>query len=256
MIHLNSNNPKEYNRIKFSNSLCKKNSLVRWRIENLSTCCSFSVTTQDDFLEIVTASGYELKYTFQEHGAYDKFSFLNDINKMLPEGLVPIEGLVFELSVSMNDRGLLELKGTEDFSIVNASHRVRLLLGFYHSELPMKSVDKIVYMESIPYMCYGNILYLIARTDAVCLTNARGDEESISIAYKVNEILYNNFPIMGKLPGEWNVIQFNELQRLEFTLCDFMLEPIVLHSPLYLTIKIEEIEKYNIPQSLRYLSEI
>lgn len=257
ILHLSSDDPACYNKIKFKSSFVNNECNVMWRVSNLSTIASFSIVTNEDYMKIKTASGYELKYVFEEHGAYDKYSFINDINNLLSGQIVPEEGLPFELSIQMNDKGLIDMYGSESFSIVDATHRVKLLFGMYHSDLPIESNDNVIHFVSCPYLCLGNILYLTARTDAVCLTNARGDEESISIAYKVNEILYTGFPIASKMPGQWNMIAANQLQQLEFQLCDFMMEPIQLHAPLYITVEIESIYKNNIKaQSLTYLSEI
>ena len=148
----------------------------------------------------------------------------------------------------MNDRGLLVITAPDEFQIIDASHNVKLLLGLYHSELPINSSrPKIsesetpceLIMPSVPYRSYGNVLYLTARTDMICsVNNQNGEEESLSIAYKTNEILYPGFPVMCKIPSQWSIINSSQLNQLEFTLVDFQFQPVKLHSPLYITLEL------------------
>ena len=94
-------------------------------------------------------------------------------------------------------------------------------------------------MPSIPYRNFGNVLYLMARTDMICsVNNKEGNEESLSIAYKTNEILYPGFPVMCKIPSQWSIINASQLNQLEFTLVDFQFHPVKLHSPLYITLEL------------------
>ena len=73
----------------------------------------------------------------------------------------------------------------------------------------------------------------------ICSVNNKdGNEESLSIAYKTNEILYPGFPVMCKIPSQWSIINSSQLNQLEFTLVDFQFKPVKLHSPLYITIEL------------------
>ena len=154
----------------------------------------------------------------------------------------PAEGSI-DLTFSLDSRGLLSVEAPYEFQIIDATHRARMLLGLYHTKLPKESIRKIIIMDSVPLTCLGNILYLTSRTDAVCVTNARGKEEAQSIIYKLNEIIYNGFPINCKQFGEWNVIQSNELQTMEFNLCDFQLEKVILHAPLHVSLEIASLSE-------------
>ncbi len=236
-VHLVSNDPSNYATVRFETSINVIDANVMWRVVSLSSMSSFSVTTDDDYMNI-TVGEIDLRYQFTEHGAYDINILSSELNTMLSDGLVG-EELPLTLSCTINDRGLIELSGDSDFLITDASHKIKLLFGMYHMTLPIQSSSKIIQMESTPYVCYGNVLYLTARTDALALMNAHdGNEETHSIAYKVNEFLYPNAPIIAKLPGSWNCVRMSQLKTLEFRLVDFMLEPVVLHAPLYITVEI------------------
>ena len=96
-------------------------------------------------------------------------------------------------------------------------------------------------MPSVPYINYGNVLYLTARSDFVSVLNTNDKEEARSIAYKVNELLSSGYPINCQLPGQWSIIHSDQLNALEFQLVDFQLKPVILHAPLYLTLEVERL---------------
>ena len=75
--------------------------------------------------------------------------------------------------------------------------------------------------------------------------NLDDKEITRSIAYKTNEIIYPGFPINCKLPGNWSIIQADQLNTLEFQLVDFQLHPVVLHAPLFITLEIERLDNMN-----------
>ena len=187
-----------------------------YRVNSLSFIANFSITTNDDYL-VIESQGQTHIIEFHDKG---KFNLVHDLNQLFTDQ--SIEGYTF----SINDRGLLVLTHTYQFSIVDASHNVKLLLGLYHSNLPITSsrpkIEPVneseaqaegeggnceLVMSSIPYASYGNVLYLTARTDMICSVNNKdGNEESLSIAYKTNEILYPGFPVMCKIPNQWSII--------------------------------------------------
>ena len=239
LVHLVSTDPNNYGTIKFtSSSISKINNSIMYRINSVSFISNFSITTNNDYL-IIKIGTNNHRIEFQDKGRYD---IIYDLNNILSN---EIEGF----NISINDRGLLVLTYAEEFSIIEATHNVKLLLGLYHSNLPLNSSrPKIISLTltqceltlpSIPYRNYGNVLYLTARTDMICsVNNKEGNEESLSIAYKTNEILYPGYPVMCKIPSQWSIINSSQFNQLEFTLVDFQFQPVKLHSPLYITIEL------------------
>ena len=227
LCHLVSTDPDNYNTVKFTSSIGKINDSILYRINSISFIASFSITTEEDYL-LFASQGIDHTIHFKDKGRYD-----------LPYDL-SIDGF----TITMNDKGCLIFSASEDFIIKDATHNVKLLLGLYHSNLPIQAKAKItgeyeIEMPSIPYRSYGNVLYLMARTDMICsVNNKEGKEESLSIAYKTNEILYPGFPVICKIPSQWSIIHSSQLNQLEFTLVDFQFQPVKLHSPLYITLEI------------------
>lgn len=235
MIYIQSNDPNNYGTVEFRASIAAKDKTIKYRVSSLLTYANFSITTNDDYL-IVKVDGHSYNIPFLEQGYF--------YDKQLRDQLTTI-GLTY----ITNDKGLLYFSSSKPFSIEDASHRVKVVLGLYHSKLPLEAKNEnetyVLEFPSNPYRCYGNVLYLTARTDSMAITNARGIEETQSICFKTHEILYNGFPIVSLGHGPWYTVKASALQQMKFTLCDFMLEPIILHSPLYLTIEYKEDEIAN-----------
>lgn len=239
-VHLTSNDPNNYSTLKLNTSIGKSDEMVMYRVSQVSTIASFSITTRDDYVILKDFENEIIEVRFDNHGAWDRYTLAVDLQKVF-NNAIDNAGSSLKITVQENDRGLLLLTGNKNFEIIDASHKAKLLLGIYHSKLPIRSVGMTIAMESLPMTCLGNVLYVIARTDAVCMTNARGQEESMSIAFRINEVFYDGFPIVSRTEGDWFIIKSSELQRMEFALVDFQLEPVVLHAPLNITIQIKSI---------------
>ena len=231
MLYLQSNNPNNYNTVKILNPLSKEDKFINYRVVNIATTCSFSLTTESDYIKFEIEEQEYPPIYFQDKGKYEEEDLYKILNK-------------YNIELTLNDKKLFEFTSSREFKVIECSHRVKLLLGIYHMEFPIKSKlieDKYkINCLSSPYLEQGPIFYLLARTDAISLTNARGHEETFSIIYKTNEYVFNGYQFVSSNRGNWFTIKSSQLQQLEFTLVDFMLEPIILHAPLYLTLEIRE----------------
>ena len=225
-----------------------------YRINSLSTIASFSMTTPDDYLIIETTINeelVELRLNFTDHGAYELRTLAHELNNLFEGQLLSVEdGPPIEIMISMDSTNRLIFTANKEFSIKEASHNVKLLLGLYHSTLPINSSTKTIRMPSVSYISLGNVLYLTARTDFVSMVNTDEKEIARSIAYKTNELLYPGYPINSKIPGQWSIIHSDQLGSLEFQLVDFQLVPVVLHAPLFITLEIERLD--NITQAEQF----
>ena len=243
--HLCSIDPNDYGTIKFRSSISSLNSVVAYRISSLSTIASFSMTTPDDYMIIETTiedEPIELTLHFQEHGAYEMRTLIYELNNLFEGQLVSLEDdPPITLTVSMDSTNRLIIGANKEFSVIDASYRVKLLFGLYHSSLPINSIQKQLMCPSVPMLCYSNVLYLTSKTDFVSTINIDDKTETRSICYKINELLYPGVPICSKLPGEYSIIHTDSLGSLEFRLVDFNLQPVILHSPLFITIEIQNL---------------
>lgn len=224
MMYLQSNNPNNYGTVEFTSSIAKTDKTVEYRVVSVSTVASFSLTNTEDYM-IIEIDNTKKQIQFEDKGSYE----ISDLSKLLE---------IHGITVKLNDKGLIELRANNSFKIIEASHRVQLLFGIYHQTFPIESQGNYIQSSSVPYLNQSQILYLLSYTDAICITNARGSEETQSIAFKIHELFINSYGFTSINNGNWFKIKASQLQYLKFVLVDFMLEPVILHAPLYITVEI------------------
>ena len=88
-----------------------------------------------------------------------------ELNNLFEGDLKPVEGdPPIQFLISMDSTNRLIINANKEFVIKEASHRAKLLLGLYDTKLPINSTNKTIVSPSVPFLCYGNVLYLTART--------------------------------------------------------------------------------------------
>jgi len=222
IYHLSSSDPSNYGLVTFKNSFTQfmQSKRIKYRIASMSSIANIAVTTSDDFIII-----NDIKIQFNEHGAYEPYLFETELKSILNPFMVSIDSL-----------GRVVISSSEgSVRITEASHRVKMLLGLYHTELPIEGLR--ITCPSAPYLCYGNVLYLLARHGAPVAFGTKNKEEYHCIVYKSFEFLHRGLPIICRHEGVTIRTTADSFQALQFTLVDMMLEPIILLAPLYITIE-------------------
>ena len=223
IYHLCSNDPDNYGTVTFSNSIASfiQSKRITYRISSMSSIANISVTTSEDYIVI-----NNVRYNFYDHGPYDPNLFEKELSSIINPYKATIDSL-----------GRVMISSSEGSIIVNdASHRVKMLLGLYHTELPIEGPT--VVCKSAPYLCYGNVLYLIARHGvSVGYNGCKNNEEYHCIVYKSFEFLYKGLPIICRHDGVTIRTTIDSFRTFEFTLVDMMLQPVKLLAPLHITIE-------------------
>jgi hypothetical protein len=135
--------------------------------------------------------------------------------------------------------GIIKYEGPAGTIFNKWSHRAGLILGLYNHEFETTLLDLMDNPLSAPILNFGNVLYLKTSLPNIARLNVQNDEMLTNIAYKVNEFIYPNLPIISNKKGEWMNIKCENLNDLTFTLCDFMLKPIICLSPIFITLEVE-----------------
>jgi len=224
IYHLCSKDPDSYGTVTFSNSIASfiQSKCIAYRISSMSSIANISVTTSEDFI-IINGE----RYGFYDHGPYDTNLFEKELSSIINPYTITIDTL-----------GRVVIGSSEGSITVNdASHRVKMLLGIYHTELPIGGTASVV-CPSAPYLCYGNVLYLMARHGApVGYNGCKNSEEYHYIVYKSFEFLYKGLPIICRHDGVTIRTTIDSFRALEFTSVDMMLQPVKLLAPLHITIE-------------------
>ena len=245
IYYLSSKNPANYGSVPFVSSFTPfmASKRVSYRISSLSTIANITVTTDEDFIVI-----NDERFSFTNHGAYDPNMLEMELNSILSP-----------YRVSIRSDGLLSISSLSgSVRISEASHRVKMLLGLYHTELPIEGASAApegdwcsddpsewrgqvtaVVCPSSPYLCYGNVMYLMARHGPpVGFNGTKNNEEYHCIVYKSSEFMYRGLPIICRHDGVTIRTTAEAFCSLEFTLVDMMLQPIQLMAPLHLTVEL------------------
>ncbi len=226
LFFIRSNNPSSYNTVKFSTNTFQGNEPLEFRINQLSTIASFLITTTDDYITF-RVGGENITFHFDERCRYDRDILALELTSILSN-----------FTVLDNDSGTLTITSQNQFSIIDASHRAKLLLGLYHTEFPTPFTTTLK-INSVPYTCYGNNLYLKSRiSNIVGFVDSLNRETYISICYHIFEIFYPNMPIICRIPGNTIKIKPTDLTNMEFSLVDFQDEPVLLKAPLNIVMEV------------------
>ena len=251
LFYIRSNNPSCYHTVKFSTNTFQGSEPLEFRINQLSTIASFLITTTDDYITFKTKTNNVISepitFNFDERCKYDRDMLAFELTELFeplsdtePRGQSPQleEQNDYSFIVKDNDSGTLTITSENQFSIIDASHRAKLLLGLYNTELPTPYTNSLK-INSVPYTCYGNNLYLKSRiSNIVGFMDSMNRETYISICYHIFEIFYPNMPIICRIPGNIIKIKPTDLTNMEFSLVDFQDEPVLLKAPLNIVMEV------------------
>ena len=241
---------KDYSTLSFGMPITMASHRIRFRVMSMTLNAAFSITTSDDYL-MVQVGTTTIRYGFTDSMRYEMDRVVYELNNVFSHPTytdgTPDVGDSFVLSASYTALGTIRLTGSQAFRIIRMSHRVSLLMGLYDHVLPIQStqLDPNTHAApsaaAYPQLCYGNVLYLMAKTQGLSATNARGKPEVHSIVYKSIELLYPGFPVVCRTPGNYMGCSVDDLSSMSFQLVDYKLEPVVLHSPFHITIQMEPV---------------
>ena len=226
---VHSKDPKNYGAVSFHPDIPWNTHKVEYKVTNLNTFANFLITTDEDYLEY-KISGKSIKITcFKNKSSYELEEVLKLLNEELP------------FTVTVTDTGVLSFEYSQQFQITDASHRVKLLLGMYHSNFPLNTSSNTIIAESTPMLTYGNVLYLKSNQGNALGVIIDGDKYHAPCIYRINNFLKPGLPIISNQKGDKVMVNAEAAKTITMELVDFMYEPVVLKSPLFITLKIKYI---------------
>ena len=236
---LSSSDPNHYETIDVNINIPWKCEQVKYYVSNVNTMSNFLLTTDEDYL-IIVMDGEEYRFTFSSKTDYES-SLIKDLKE-----LFNCYDKTKTAIIEKNANGCIKLTLDKDFEIIDASHRVKLLLGLYHTTLPVSSTDKVYICSSPPITNYANKLYLVSLQGQAIHASKEGMEYTPSVACSIDTFIKSGLPLIKDFDINpiKTVIQAADLSRSSMTLVDFQFEPVVLLSPLFVTLKIKPVKKY------------
>ena len=225
---VHSKDPNNYGTISFNPDIPWNTHKVEYKVTNLNTFTNFLITTDDDYIELKTSTHPKQYKIFKNKISYEIEEVIKLLNEELP------------VTCTVTDTGVISMEYTKDFEIIDASHRVKLLLGLYHSNFPINSnASKSIIADSTPMLTYGNVLYLKSNQGNALGMIIEGDRYHTPCIYRINNFLKPGLPIISNQKGDRVIVNAEAAKTITMQLVDFMYEPIVLKSPMFVTLKIK-----------------
>ena len=225
---VHSKDPNNYGTVSFNPDIPWNTHKVEYKVTNLNTFTNFLITTDDDYIELKTSGDPRQYKIFKNKTSYELEEVIKLLNEELP------------VTCTVTDTGVISMEDTKEFQIIDASHRVKLLLGLYHSKFPINSnASKSIIADSTPMLTYGNVLYLKSNQGNALGMIIEGNRYHSPCIYRINNFLKPGLPIISNQKGDKVIVNAEAAKTITMQLVDFMYEPIVLKSPMFVTLKIK-----------------
>ena len=181
----------------------------------------------------------------------EMYFFNGEYSDMTPEGFAE---LINEFSDKSKVRCTVDycqrltFFSESEFTISDASYNVQLIAGFTTNPLPAKSKHQGDYhihrVPSVGYFLSTPILYLCSNLGEVSFMSDPTDPyiiQSRKILLRINNAFCPNLTITA-YGGDFNaIIRSNDLTNAEFYLIDSNGHDVTLLSPMFITVKVDEI---------------
>ena len=246
-------NPSDYSIIRMNLDIPWKCDYVKYYISSINTKANFLSTTDDDYLlfewevakddeddEIPEGGKDFIRIEFRDTYYYN----LNYLVKYLNEAQKII---TFE---NDNNR-TIKLYTTSDVDIkfIEGTHRAKLITGFYNTTEFFLEQGDTKTVPDLPILDFANKLYLVS-LQGQAIRSSIGDMQytpsviaNIDTMIVDNEALIVNYDTAKPIKIKCNT---DSLKYLEMRLVDFMYQPVILKSPLFITMKIKPARDANI----------
>lgn len=232
------NNSDTYNTVTLNMDIPWKCPYVKYYVSTLNTNSNILMTTTDDYI-LVKTENKTTKISFT-----DKFTYsIKALEDLVNEN----QSLVLEYD---KEKRKFKIDITEPLSIEAVTHRVQLLLGMYNEKFPLKlNANETYTCPDIPIFSHTK-LYLVSIQGQAIHSNLGEQEYTPSVLADINTMTIDGKPFIYDFDQQGKPIKTkintDSLKYLEIRLVDFKFQPIILRSPLFLTIKVKPAKEADI----------
>ena len=160
------------------------------------------------------------------------------------------------LEFRVNTDETITIIGANDFSIVDLSYNMKLVLGlYYNTDFPINAYKKYD-IKAVGYYLSTPVLYLLSNLGGVNYSNHSNDSSKInanSISMRLLNSFTSSMPIISSNAEFSKIVLSSDLTDFEIILVDANLHEVELLNPMYITISIanasevmtlEDLERY------------
>ena len=234
--------PQDYSIIRFNVDIPWKCDYVKYYVSSINTNANIMVSTDDDYLlfeYIDNNKVEEVKIKFENRYSYTLTYLVNYMN-----------GCQSVICFNNKNNRIISMTSEYNISFISGSHRAKLLTGLYNVKDCFECVpNEEIEMPDLPILNYANKLYLVSLQGQAVHSSIGEKEYTPSIIANIDTFILDQIPIIINYDSAKPIkIKTNtdSLKYLEMRLVDFMYQPVILKSPLFITLKIKPAKKADI----------
>mgnify|MGYP001115646324 CR=1 FL=1 len=229
MLYSVQSKPNDYSTVSMNIDIPWKCTYVKYYVSSINTKANILMTTDDDYLLFDD----DIKIEFQEMYNYSLNYLVNMFNTC--QTLI-----VFKVK----DNRTLTMTSQKDIVFKGGSHRAKIITGFYNTKDNEFIIKAGVETEvpDLPILDFGNKFYLVSLQGNATYSSIGQQEYTPSVIANIdtmfldNEALIVNYDLSKPVKIKCNT---DSLKYIEMRLVDFMYQPVILKSPLFITLKIK-----------------
>ena len=223
---------KSYSRIRTNVNIPWECQYIKYHVSSLNTKANILLTTTEDKI-VIEDDDKNYEAVFE-----DKYS-LSETNMLTYLSALSI------LTVSIVNKRLT-ITPSKDFKFVVLTHRARLVTGLLSAKLNETYKAGQQYVFDIPILDYANKLYLVSKQGTSIQSNIGDREYTPSVIANVDTFIRDGIPLIVNFETYGtpikSVVNIDSFKMIELELVDFMYHPIILSSPMFVTMKIKPVK--------------
>ena len=232
-------NSNDYSTVRMNLDIPWKCEYVKYYVSSINTKANFLSTTNDDYLLFETGGNEKIRIEFIDTYYYS----MNYLVKYLNEAQTII---TFK---NDNNRTIKLYNNELDIRFIEGTHRAKLITGFYNTTEFLVEAGTTKAVPDLPILDFANKLYLVSLQGQAVYSSIGDKQYTPSVIANIDsmivdgEALIVNYDTAKPIKIKCNT---DSLKFLEMRLVDFMYQPIILKSPLFITLKIKPALKADI----------
>ena len=231
LLSLQSTGP-QYNHLQTNIQIPWNCEYIKYHVASINTR-DILITSTDDVIEYEWDGG---KHTLIADDTYEVDR--DYLDQIFTYGGHNHFTVVFKLT------GQIEFTPNVDgFRFTKISHRLGLVTGLYNVKLNEVYPKDEPFLIEKPIIDYANKLYLVSKQGQAIQSNIGDVEYTPSVLASIDCIIGDGIPIMQNFETYGkpikNIVNIDSFKQIELELVDFQYQPVLLMSPMFITIKVK-----------------
>ncbi len=244
---IKSIDPEKYNTVSFNIDIPWKCRYVKYYVSSINSLSNVLLTTDTDYILFAYQPRFveaDIKYINSIKIQFkNKFNYtIEELLKYLNENQTLLDLDAKKLKFSINENRTITIENSNPaMLIMECTPRIKNLLGLYNTK-DYIIINRSYIIQDIPVLQHTKF-YLVS-LQGQAITSSIGDKEyTPSVIGNIDTIIMDRKPFIYNFEKEGKPLKIktytDSLKHLEMSLVDFTFQPVILKSPLFITIKIK-----------------